>query len=76
MDKPKTRNGTRLATPAIAGLERSEKYSNVGKFGKKKKCRTNPTNTSSTTYKIGMVYVKDGTPEEWIMYRALMSILR
>ena len=68
MDKPTTRNSTRLVTPAI-GLERSEKYSNAGKFNKKIKCRTNPSNASSTTYKIGMVCFMDGTPEEWCLYK-------
>ena len=66
--KKKTRNGTYLVTPAI-GLERLEKYADAGKFDKKIKYRTNPTNTSSTTYKIGMAYFKDGTPEEWLLYK-------
>ena len=66
--KQTTRNGTRLMMPAI-GLERLEDLTNAGKLDEKIKCRTNPTNASSTTYKIGMSYFKDGTPEEWLLYK-------
>ena len=44
-------------------------YSDAGKFDKKNKCHNNPTNVSSTTYKIGMTYFKDGIPKEWIQYK-------
>ena len=40
---------------------------------KKIKCRVNPTNASSTTYMIRMTYFKDGTPEEWIMYKKQLT---
>ena len=54
--------------PAI-GLERPEDSADTGKFDEKIKCQTNPTNASSTTYKIGMAYFKDKTPEEWLLYK-------
>ena len=57
-----TKNGNRLMMPAI-GLKRPEDSSDAGKFDEKIKCRTNPTNASSTTYEIGMACFKDGTPE-------------
>ena len=62
MDRKTTKNGTCLVMPAI-GLERPQDSADAGKFDKKIKCQTNPTNASSTTYKIGMAYFKDGTPE-------------
>ena len=68
MKKTTTRNSTCLVTPAT-GLERSEKYVDLGKFDKKMKFRTNPTNASSTTYKIRMEYFKDVTPREWLLYK-------
>ena len=34
---------------------------------KKIKWRTNPTNASSTTYKIGREYFENSTPEEYIL---------
>ena len=63
-----TKNGPRLVMPAI-GLERPEDSADAGKFDEKIKCRTNPTDASSTTYEIGMDYFKDGTPEEWLLYK-------
>ena len=67
-----TKNSTRLMIPVI-GLERPEDSANAGKFDGKIKCRTNPTDASSTTYKIGMAYFKDGTPEEWLLYKNRMK---
>ena len=66
--KNTTKNGTCRVMPAI-GLERSEDLTDAGKFDKKIKCQTNPTNASSTTYKMGMAYFKEGTPEEWFLYK-------
>ena len=60
LDKATSRNGTRLVTPAI-GLARPDKYSEAGKFDEKIKCCTNPSDASSTTYKIRMACFKEGT---------------
>ena len=66
-DKNTTRSGTRLVTPAI-GLDRPDE-TEAGKFDEKVKCRTNPGDASSTTYEIGMTYFKEGSPEEWLVWK-------
>ena len=62
------RNGTRLLKPAI-GLRRPEQKDEGKNANEKIKCRTNPTDANSTTYKIPMSYFRDGTPEEWLLFK-------
>ena len=40
----------------------------AGKYAEKIKCRTNPSDATSTTYEIPMAYFKEGTPEEWLIF--------
>ena len=61
------KNRTRLLKLAI-GFQRPEK-DDEGKHDKKIKCHTNPNNADSTTYEIPMAYFRDGTHEEWIMFK-------
>ena len=68
LEKSTSRNGTCLVTPAI-GLARLDKYSKAGKFDEKIKYRTNPSDDSSTTYEIRMAYFKEGSPEDWLLYK-------
>ena len=56
------KNGTRPLKPAI-GLKRPDR-GDKSKHDEKIKCRTNPGDADSTTYKIPMAYFRDGTPEE------------
>ena len=65
------KNGTRLLKPAI-GLNRPGKR-DEGKHGEKIKCRTNPDEADSTTYKIPMAYFRDGTPEEWLLFKKKLT---
>ena len=44
-----------------------------GKHDKKIKCRTNPNNADSTTYKIPMAYFRDRTPEEWFLFKKKLT---
>ena len=60
-----TCNGIKLIKPPI-GLERPKEDS--GKYAEKIKCRTNPADANSTTYDIPMMYFKEGTPEEWLIF--------
>ena len=62
------RNGIRLLKPAI-GLKRPEIKDEGKSANKKIKCRTNPMDADSTTYKIPMSYFRDGTPEEWLLFK-------
>ena len=62
------RNGTRLLKLAI-GLKRPEKQGKNKNANEKIKCQTNPQDTNSTTYKIPMSYFRDGTPEEWLLFK-------
>ena len=62
-DRTVAKNGTRLLKPAI-GLKRPDKSKEGKQADKKIKCRTNPVNADSTTYKIPMLYFRDRTPEE------------
>ena len=59
MERKTTKNRTRLVMPAIR-LKIPEDSANAGKFDEKIKCRTNPTDASSTTYENEMAYFKDG----------------
>ena len=65
------KNGTRLLKPAI-GLKRPEK-ADEGKHNKKIKCRTNPGDADSTTCKIPMAYFREGTPEEWLLFKKKLT---
>ena len=65
-ERSTTKNGIKLIKPPI-GLERPKQES--GKYSEKIKCRTNPEDASSTTYKIPMEYFKEGTPEEWLIFQ-------
>ena len=52
----------------------AEHYAGLDKFDKKIKCGTNPSDASSTTYKICMTYFKEGTPEKWLMYKNQLNM--
>ena len=69
--KQTTKNGTRLLKPDI-GLKRPEKK-DEGKHDKKIKCHTNPGDADSNTYEITMAYFKDGTPEEWLLFKKKLT---
>ena len=61
------KNMTRLLKPAI-DLKRPQK-GDEGKQDKKIICCTYPNNADSTTYEILMAYFRDGTPEEWLLFK-------
>ena len=61
------KNRTRLLKPAI-GVKRPDR-GDEGKHDKNIKCRTNPGKADSTTYDILMAYFRDGTPEEWLLFK-------
>ena len=63
----------RLVTPPI-GLSRPNKknYKDGNYDYEKIKCRTNPGDANSTTYKVPLEYFKEGTPEEWLLWKAKM----
>ena len=65
--KATTKNGTRLLKPAIS-LKRLEK-TKEGKQKEKIECRNNPSDADSTTYKIPMVYFRDRTSKEWLLFK-------
>ena len=65
------KNGTRLLKPAIS-LRRPEKK-DEGKHDEKIKCRTNPGEADSTTYEIPVAYFKDGSPEEWLLFKKKLT---
>ena len=65
------KNGTKLLKPAI-GLKRLDK-GDEGKQDNKMKCCTNPGEADSTTYKIPMAYFRDGTPEEWLLFKKTLT---
>ena len=44
-----------------------------GKHNNKIKCRTKPGDADSTSYKIPMAYFRDGTPEEWILFKKKLT---
>ena len=60
-----THNGIKLINYPI-GLERPKEEAD--KYANKIKCQTNPADTTSTTYDIPMVYFKEGTLEEWMIF--------
>ena len=60
-----TCNSIKSIKPPIR-LERSKEDS--GEYAEKIKCRTNPANANSTTYGILIMYFKEGTPEEWLIF--------
>ena len=64
-EKSTTLNGIKLIKPLI-GLEKPN--DEAGKYAKRIKCRTNPTDATYTTYDIPMGYFKEGTPEEWLIF--------
>ena len=66
------KNETRLLKPAI-GLKRPEQIDEGKQHDEKIKCRTNPSETNSTTYKIPMAYFRDGTPKEWLVFKKKLS---
>ena len=66
------KNGTRLLKPTI-GLKRPEQINEGKQHDEKDKCRTNPSDTNSTTYKIPMEYFRDGTPKEWLVFKKKLS---
>ena len=67
-ERTTAKNGTRLLKPAI-GLRRPEQKDEGKNADEKIKCRTNPTDANSTTYEIPMSYFRDGTPEEWLLFK-------
>ena len=64
-EKRTTHSGIEIIKPPI-GLERPK--DEAGKYAEKIKYRTNPADTTSTTYDIPMAYFKEGTPEEWLIF--------
>ena len=68
--KFKVSNGetaTRYIVPII-GLERPEKTTLTKGEYVVLKCRTNPTEESSSTYDLPIPYYSTGTPEEWLRF--------
>ena len=58
---------TRYIVPII-GLERPEKPTLTKGEYVVLKCRTNPTEESSSTYDLPFPYYSTGTPEEWLRF--------
>ena len=65
------KNRTRLLKPAI-GLKRPEK-GDKGKHDEKNKCRTNPGDADSTSYKIPMAYFRAVNPKEWLLFKKKLT---
>ena len=71
-ERTTTRHGTRLLKPAI-GLSRPEVLEESKSPDEKIKCRTTPNDANSTTYDINMSYFRDGTPEEWLLFKKKLT---
>ena len=71
-ERTTAKNGTRLLKPAI-GLARPSKSEENKTHDEKIKCRTNPADAESTTYEIPMSYFRDGTPEEWLLFKKKLT---
>ena len=71
-ERTTTRHGTRLLKPVI-GLPRPEDLEENKSPDEKIKCRTNPTDADSTTYEIPMSYFRNGTPEEWLLFKKKLT---
>ena len=66
------RGGFRLVTPPI-GLSRPKEKNKDGIYKFEKiKCSTNPSDANSTTYEVPLEYFKEGTPKEWLLWKAKM----
>ena len=58
---------------APIGLARLAEKINDGNYEFEKiKCRTNPGDPNSTTYKVPLEHFSKGTPEEWLLWKAKM----
>ena len=66
------RGGYRLVPPPIGLFRPAEKIKDGNYKFEKIKCRTNPGDANSTTYKVALEYFKEGTPEEWLLWKAKM----
>ena len=67
------RRGSFRVVTAPIGLSRPSIQINDGHYEFEKiKCRTNPGDPNSTTYEVPLEYFKEGTPEEWLLWKAKM----
>ena len=57
------RGGYRLVPPPIGLSRPAEKHTDANYSFEKIKCRTNPGDANSTTYKIQLKYFKEDSPE-------------
>ena len=66
------RGGFRLVTPPIGLSHPAEKNKDGNYEFEKIKCCTNPGDANSTTYEVPLEYFKEGTPKEWLLWKAKM----